>query len=456
MAAAVPALVLTGSPVLLILLPLFGATLLLGAALMPRSEHIEVAGLMAVLLLGLSAVGSSDGGPSVWQMAFGVLLAGYVGAWYVVTLVGGRRFIRAYPDVLFVVFLALGVLVWAPVGVSNVSWNTDLRSDLNILLVLFLYFPAREVVVRYAHGPWLLGGALIGLGVFASLSNMFRLYGAMTGATELYEIVDVRVSSGEIQIIGGLFLALLLGGSTSTKGLRVVLFASLVLLLAGLVLSKSRGPWLTAVLGLGIAIALMPTGQRGRAVRGISVSLFALVTTAWLFLGSRLTLIGVGLVRRLTSISSAASQDISLLNRYAETAGAWEAIVKNPILGYGWGAPVVRYDWILKATHEWSFVHNGYVWMWYHTGLLGLVLFGIVLLSGLRSGYQAARCAHAPTDERTMAAAATGSFLAFLILAFPSNPFAVLDQMLIVILTLAFLSGLAVRQNESALRLRPE
>jgi hypothetical protein len=49
--------------------------------------------------------------------------------------------------------------------------------------------------------------------------------------------------------------------------------------------------------------------------------------------------------------------------------------------------------------------------------------------------------------DKTSMAAGVGAMVAFLLLAIPSNPFAVLDQVIVVVLTISLLSGLAMRAS---------
>lgn len=443
-AATAGAILLGASPVpgLLLAAGVAGAALLVAAR--PRVPA-EVAGLALVLGASLTAIGSNDSSVRLWQIAFGVLLVGYVVAWFGTAVVGGRRFVRDGADVALIVYLLLSATLWAGLGLAGTGWGEDVRADLSLLPVVALFFPAREVCIRASRGPHLLTAALLTMGLVATGRSAWLLYGVVTGATELYEVVDVRASSGEIQILGALPLALLLGASVRRRG--GWLLALSAALLGGLILSKSRGPWAAAVLALAAAMALLPADRRARVAGTTALAVASLVAAAWLVLGPRLALIGAGLVRRLASFSTAATQDVSIINRYAEASATWQSILEGPVLGHGWGAPVIRYDWIAKGTYTWTFVHNGYLWLWHHTGAAGLLLMVGVLVAALVRGVGVARDERERPTHRVMAAAATGSLVAFLILVLPSNPFAVLDQMLVLTLTLALLSGLSHRRT---------
>lgn len=401
-------------------------------------------GLLCILALSLSAQGN-DEGVDVFEVVFGIALLGFLAAWYGASLVGATRTVRSMVDVSTFLFITVGGLGGAALGIFTSAPVSDMRSDLTCILAFALFFPVREVCFRYAQGPRLIAGALIGLGIYASAANAFRLYGALTGAVELYEVVDIRVASGEIQIAGGLIITLLWLTAAPSRKARAALFGIASFLLAGLILTKSRGAWLTTVAGLVVCGFAAGGATQRRLVLTLVGGGIATALAGVLAVGPQLALIGVGVFRRITSISTAATADISLLNRYAEARATWEAILESPILGSGWGAPVVRYDLIVGYTATTSFVHNGYLWLWHKIGVWGLILLLITLLGTLWEGLRATRSLSIPREHRALAAGAAGAVVAYAILAVPSNPYVVLDQMLVVGVTLALASGIWTR-----------
>lgn len=433
-------------------LPLAATFVAAGAliAVVLQTQPTLTSGFAVVILLSLSAQGN-DEGADAFEVAFGIALVAFLATWYGTTVLGGRRFVRNPTDLAIGLYLFCSVTIGVAVGVLFNSLSVDFRSDLTCLLALALFFPAREVCVRSPRGIPLVVGLLLLLGLYAAALNVAQLFGVLSGATKLYEVVDVRVSSGEIQMTASLLLAL--AGLTTAKQrwLRLVLLAVVVASIGGLVLAKSRGPWITALVGIVVAGILLSPRSRGRILAYALVGGGLAAGVAVLTLGDELFLIGVGLLRRLTSLSNAATGDISLLNRYAESAATWAEILQNPILGYGWGAPVVRYDMVVRGTHHWGFVHNGYLWLWHKVGLWGLALFVAGLFGAVWQGVRAAR-SRLPQGHRALAAGSVGAIVAFAILGLPSNPFAVLDQILVVALVLALVSGISERGRVVSVR----
>ena len=247
-----------------------------------------------------------------------------------------------------------------------------------------------------------------------------------------------------------LVIALLWAAATPRWRQRLLLLGVAVFVLGGLIIARSRAQWLAGVIGLVVAGALAPSKTRRTLVPTLGLGVASGAIAGVLLLGERLTLFAIGLARRFTSISSSFGQDISLLNRYLETDAAWAEVLKSPVIGYGWGAPVRRYDVISDITHVWGFLHNGYVWILHKAGLLGLVAFMTALTGIAVQGALLARSAAAPPLERSLAAGGAGTIVAYFALALPANPFVILDQMLIVTLALALTSGVAARGRAEA------
>ena len=418
------------------------AALLALALATPSIRDWETAGLVGVLVLSISAIGSDADGADALEITFGAALLLYVLGWYGTTLLGGRRFVRSWTDVAALAFFVVagggGLLVALVFGIAG----TDLRSDLTCLLAFALFFPAREVCIRSERGPELLGDVLLVLALAATAASALRLYNALTGATEIYEIVDVRVSSGEVQIIAGLLLGLLWMTVTRQRAVRVALIGTVAVLLGGLLLAKSRGPWITAILGLLVAGALAPWSSKRRLIPYTVGGVVATGIVGFMVLGDRLSLIAIGLLRRFSSISGAMTQDISLLNRYAETAYTMKEVWQSPVFGHGWGAPVEAFDLINLVSTTHSFVHNGYAWLLHKVGIVGLLCFLCLFGGAMASGVFASRTAALPRHHRALAAAGTGILTAYTVLALPSNPFAVLDQVIVVVVVLGLTAGL--------------
>jgi O-antigen ligase len=95
----------------------------------------------------------------------------------------------------------------------------------------------------------------------------------------------------------------------------------------------------------------------------------------------------------------------------------------NPILGYGMGVSYRVFDIIRDVTFVKSFVHNGYVALWFKFGLWGLGMMLFFLGSLIRRGYRSFRAEQAQMIYRLVGLAALACFAALFVSALTSNPF---------------------------------
>ncbi|MEL7474486.1 MAG: O-antigen ligase family protein [Planctomycetota bacterium] len=215
-------------------------------------------------------------------------------------------------------------------------------------------------------------------------------------------------------------------------------------LLTGLIITKSRGFWVAGAFGILSMAVVAPGAGRRRIVGYGALGVAFLAGFGFLLFRDQLTLVALGVLDRLVSIGSATS-DISIVNRLAESAAIWERIRANPVLGHGWGVQVTHFSVIAQSTRSWAFFHNGYLALWFKTGLWGLALMLTVWIGAMVRTARAARRTALPWSVRAPALGAGAAIAAFSPVVASSNPFSVLDQMLIVTITLALAHGVADR-----------
>lgn len=439
--AALVGLVAWSAPALVVWLP-FVLVGLAGAVVLARSS--EALRLFVVLALG-AATFSYEEGLQPLELVYAVLLYGYLAHWYATNLLGGRRMFRRGADVAAALWAA-GALVGGALLAQLHGPNTyDFRGDLLSASVFLLYFPVKETVVRARWGPEVVVALLVWLGLFSAVRNAILLHEVLTNATVWWRVFDARISAGEVHLIGALLLSVAALGAVTSRRLRLALIVVVGVLIGGLVITKSRGAWLAAALGLLVAGAMAPGPIRRRGALYLVTGMAGMAAASTALLGNSFNLVVLGLVKRLSMIGSGTAQDLSFMNRLAETRGVWEQIVLNPVLGYGWGVRFSYFTLLERATRTWSFVHNGWLSMWYRLGLWGLGLFLYLWLSGIRGGWTAARAPGAPPLHRAWGAAAAGTLAAYMLMALPSNPFILMDQMTTVTLVLALAHGLRQR-----------
>ncbi len=419
-----------------------GAVVLLGlgvAAFRPD----PLAQLTSVLLLLLFQLRGEEG-TTFLEVISGLALASYLLYWYADVLLRERRVVTSTFDAAALTWGFVGLCGGAALGALFGADPYDFRADILATIPFFLYLPVKEACARLRNGPLLLTGVLIVYGLVASGLGVLYLREVVTGATQWWQIADARFGSSETSLTIGLLLCFAGSAISPRLRIRLALLALAGLILAGMILSRSRGYWVASMVGL-IAVAVWGgTHVRRNLAVSVGLGVVALVGVTLLFFSEEATLLVVGTVNRFASLSTA-GQDISLLNRFAESAGAREMIFANPILGYGWGVQSTHYSLIAQGTMHWAFLHNGYLALWMKTGLWGLGLMGYVWAGAILRGAKVAQSPLLSATDRIAVLGASGTLTAFTLTAYTSNPFSMLDTMLIVTLALAVAHGVADR-----------
>ena len=138
--------------------------------------------------------------------------------------------------------------------------------------------------------------------------------------------------------------------------------------------------------------------------------------------------------------------------RQPAQVAAMDRVAQNPVLGHGWGVQVTHYSLVSAGTRSWAFLHNGYVALWFKLGLWGLGLMLVTWLATLARGLWALWTERLETDERALLAGSVATLAVLLLTASTSNPFSIMDQMLLLGLLLGGASGVAQRAQDRRLR----
>ena len=169
-------------------------------------------------------------------------------------------------------------------------------------------------------------------------------------------------------------LAVALFLSTSKPALRALLIAIITLTVVAVILTFSRGGFLT----LGVMFLIYGWKLRFRP------------ESPWIWTALVLALMAVpllpsGYTDRITTIFSGVESDPtgSSQARWADTKAAFHVLVRDPIIGAGPGQNVLALNEARGAT--WKEVHNVYLEYGVELGLPGLALFLMLLIFGIRS-----------------------------------------------------------------------
>ena len=282
----------------------------------------------------------------------------------------GRELVRCIGAMQWtaaIIVLALLSTVW-----SQAPWLTIRRAIPFGLAALFgLYFAARFPVRKQLSILWVTM-ILVSLGTIA-LATAFPKIGwdASPGHTGDWQGVFTQKNAcGRVMVLATA-LTLCMKGSNVRKWMSLVLFTFV------LIMSGSRGAWVidTALIGAwALQRIIRRLDKKGRAV---ALCGMAAVLSACAYLG----------MGYFPEIMQMLGRNATLTGRTAIWGQVWLAIVKHPLLGYGFsafwqGLRGQSFHIILALHFVVLHAHNGFLEIWLELGGIGLLLF---ILSYLRA-----------------------------------------------------------------------
>lgn len=427
-------------PVALLLVPAAVVGLGAASALLTR----PVGGLVTAIVLAAGLTGYSDSA-GLGEVVFGAYAVVYLGLWYGTRLIEGRPLVRSRTDACLAVFIGAGLAGGAGLGLVMGADLGMFVGEFRSFAMLLFYFPVREACSDHPDGAAAVAKALIVVGLVAGGWNAYVMWSAFSSASELWQIIDVRSAYGEATLTSSLLLALTVLLTSRSRAAAVGWAVVVATLLVGVILTKSRGYWAAGVVGGVVLAAILSRADRRRLAGAVGGVLVASAVVSLALFGKYVQLLVVGLAKRFLTLGDAATVDVSLINRFYESAAAWDRIAVNPVLGYGFGVPFRRYDLIYGGTLDWAFIHNAYLGMWYKLGLWGLVLVGVAWVSTFWNAAAAGRARGLQARERALGAGVAGGLIAIAIAANTSNPFMLADQTLVVGILFGMAAGLGLR-----------
>ena len=345
-----------------------------------------------LVLCGFVLVFNYEPGIEPSEVAFGLYYMTYLASWFGYRLFfSGEPFVFGVVDkavVLFLIFITLGLGMTAVFGGD--AWIAI--NEWRAVIVLGFYFPVKEACAR---DPRAIKAVLLAFS-FVALVLVIRTFGryyeALQDVEALYQIMQNRSRTGERLVMMGLL------GSTvfflyyaRTRYLQVGLLSFVSILLAGLVIGQSRTIWLASSLCLALMFVLVSPREKIRALLFVSAGTVMVAGVAALVLDDFFSTVLAGLGERVVSIDGAASQDISLINRFYEWRAVWDASKASLLVGHGFGVPFHFFNVIYFFTESKTFVHNGYLGIFYRHGILGSGLVAFIVVASFVRGINLVR-----------------------------------------------------------------
>jgi O-antigen ligase len=335
---------------------------------------------LCFVMLSLVFVLDLTEGIRVSEVVVTLYYLSYLGGWFTYHLVLRQTRLLTDPvDYAVAAFIGIVTLSLGLTVIYGGSLFVALNEWRRILVVAF-YFPLKWMCLHHPKGFRALLITFVVIALILVTRNLLRYYFAFQSAEALWQIMTNRARTNERFIMIGFLGSLIFLFHTNSWHIRAVFAATTIILFSGTIAGLSRALWVATAFGLFVALILMEGRQRLRVLLLLGGAAASLSLAAMVLFDDAFTFVLQGLVERFATLESAASDDISLINRFYEWRSAWDRIVEAPLFGHGLGVKYPHFNLIWKVTQMKTFVHSTYVALLYRHGLIGVACISFIVL----------------------------------------------------------------------------
>jgi len=387
---------------------------------------------LCLVLSSFVLIAGFEEGFQITEIFYGLYYLSFLGHWYFTRLFLYREAVFRRPEertlAIFFVLISLSFPLTILFGGSFSGFVSEWIS----LSFLGLYFPIREAIERNRRGLVAILSAVVLIGLYVLIRNVLNFQDVISSAEYAYEVARGRAVTNESLLIVPAILCLVFM-LFQTRWIRKLSFATLFLaFFAGLLLTQSRGYWLAFLMAALVILLIVPFRQKLMLTISTAGTIVGVIVIGIAVFGDAILLLVYGVAERFLSIMTATTSDISLVNRFKEAMGVWEYVRLNPILGYGMGVEYRVHDIIYDVMIVKTFIHNGYIALWYKFGIWGMGMMFFFLGSVIRRAYLVFRSKNLESIVRLGGLVVVASFAAFFMSALTSNPVYINDAMFII------------------------
>jgi O-antigen ligase len=414
-------------------------------------------------------------------------------------------------EALFLGYSILCILVFTVIPAMRLSLPLETTLDKTFLFLLFL-LPAGSILgvlngaqlysaigelTYYAAAPlyfgfrWYLGnkehslrrkdllhfaGILIFVLLFVMARNAFNYQQLLVQAYLEWQVEKARVAANEVLILlSSVLITVAVLHLKTFKG-RILMLGLLGISVGSLILTQSRGYWLAYAFSFFIIFLLEDRSKKLRMLLYFGATFTLLLAIALTFFEDYVVLISIALAERFSSIFSSSTLFSSLQDRLAESQTVLGKILDNPIAGYGLGVEFIRFYFFENYHLLTSYVHNGYLAVWYKFGISGLFVFLGIAFQILKKGFRLFRLSRYATNSdsavnsvestqtistliplkiQTILSLSIVSLMSGMLLVNITSPqFLAFDSILLMTIMAAFLSSMEISLNDREPRMR--
>lgn len=311
-----------------------------------------------------------------------ILLIIIIGFWITEYIVSGEsfQFDKSLLSIAMTTFVAVGIISFF-IGILYGSQFRFLYEDLKEFIYLILFWYIINKIKARGQIKLLIIGLLIIINLFSvySLLMKFLNLGISADTKELRFVLPTTV-----YLPIGIILITSLWLYNNKLWHKSILIAALILPVAALILSFTRGHWGASIVGILFVILFARIKKKLRTIfillimGGIALTLIALLT------GFSVTTLWEGVSRRG---GESLGIDISLAMRVQEIGLIIREFPNHPFFGHGLGATIFMFRPFRGWVHWWD-IHNNYFEFLYEMGLVGVAAYFFLVYAFFKRCYQ--------------------------------------------------------------------
>jgi len=384
---------------------------------------------------------------TVVEAAHAVLFYGGLIWWLFHRIVIARKQIRwSFGGLLFVAVFFQAILL-SPLSLARGAEPFILIREITVLGSPLLFIPiAHECDTRFKQH--MVGLSLIAASLLLALKNIYMYKQKVISAVYFWQVGSSRAADTFYLVMVLTIIAA--GLMIASSRVRTILLSSALFIIgaAATILSFYRTIWVAALVAVFAMGMLLGRKFWKRTVAYGGVALLLAGSGYFLFFQEAISLdvLANSVTSRFSSIKTYGS-DISLRNRQAETAATLEAAGDSPIVGSGLATEITYKNLITLTSVTTSWTHNGYAWLMYHFGVLGMLMmlgaYGAFIWLGLRVlrrlRARSGLSAQERFRRRTLAATGVGIIIATMLVSLTINQFHTRECALVLALVWGFL-----------------
>lgn len=382
-----------------------------------------------------------DSGTNIREALYYAYIAGVVALMVPWLALTGQWQLRHGIDksyMVLLIFIGYGIIL----GFFTGGLMKNRIDDITLMFPILTYFVLRDQMVddKVVRNILII---LVVMMLFIALRNVRNYQQILLEAVMDWQIQKARVAKNEVFLMAGTVGFFILQAYQTKWIPRLFYLGVFGFMFAGLILTQSRGYWLAFVLSAGVFMLFSDRSARIRAIITTTLLGVFAITIAFTVYYSATMVVIENLAYRL-SLTGGSQMDPSLLERVLETQSVWDLVKYNPLAGYGFGYVYQRYGVIAGYWTHTSYVHNGYLAIWFKMGLFGMLAAFTYLIMIARTGYKVFKNATTPF-ARITALIIMCQVVGMMLVNVTSPQFLGFDSMLLLSVMGAMVASLADR-----------